>query len=242
MSIYIDDVPVKVTVSDNYYGPGNVSVTKISSNVNQNILGTYTEVYKAVDGSNNVAFKTRTVVVVDRQAPTLWGGTIYGCVGENVWPYWDLTTTDNYYGPDSLQSRIEIVSQNVNPNEEGIYYITYKVTDPSGNVSQPLTRQVIYTYWPRCINSTVSVKDVNNNDGFNIFPNPSKGNFKIDFLGKLIADAEVSVIDAQGKEVYKAVFNNSGSCDINLMDVAAGIYNVRINSQGTVVTKRIVIQ
>ena len=235
-------VPVKVTVSDNYYGPGNVSVTKISSNVNQNILGTYTEVYKAVDGSNNIAFKTRTVVVVDRQAPTLWGGTIYGCVGENIWPYWDLTTTDNYYGPDQLQSEIEIVSQNVNPNDEGIYYITYKVTDPSGNVSQPLTRQVIYTYWPRCINSTVSVNNVNTNDGFNVFPNPSKGNFKIDFLGKQIADAEVSVIDAQGKEVYKTVFNNVGSCDIILSDVAAGIYNVRINSQGTVVTRRIVIQ
>ncbi len=235
-------VPVKVTASDNYYGPGNVSITKFSSNVNQNIIGTYTEVYKAVDGSNNVAFKTRTVVVVDRQAPTLWGGTIYGCVGENIWPFWDLTTTDNYYGPDQLQSRIEIVAQNVNPNEEGIYYITYKVTDLSGNVSQPLTRQVIYTYWPRCMNSTVSVNDVNNDNGFSVFPNPSNGNFKIDFQGKQVSNAEVSVIDATGKEVYSTVFNNTSTCDINLSDVAAGVYNVRINSQGTVVTRRIVIQ
>ncbi len=233
---------INASVSDNYYGTGNLSVTRISSNVNANVLGTYTEVYKAVDGSNNVSFKTRTVEVVDRQAPVLWGGSIYGCVGENIWPYWELTTTDNYYGPEQLLPRVEIISQNVNPQEEGIYYITYKVIDPSGNTSQPLTRQVIYTYWPKCFNSTVSVNDIDLSSSIKCYPNPSQGTFKIDFQGRTVQHAEIKVMDALGKVVYTTVIDGVSEHSIQLDNASPGVYSVQIIVDGTVVNSRIVIQ
>lgn len=233
---------VNPSVSDNYYGTGNLTVTRISSNVNPNVLGTYTEVFKAVDGSNNVTFRTRTVEVVDRQAPILWGSTIYGCVGENIWPYWELTTTDNYYGPDQLLPRVEIISQNVNPQEEGIYYITYKVIDPSGNTSQPLTRQVVYTYWPKCFNSTVSVKDINLESTIKCYPNPSSGTFKIDFQGRTVQNAEIKVMDALGKVVYSTVIDGVNEHNIQLDNAAPGVYSIQIIVDGTAVNSRIVIQ
>lgn len=235
---------VNASVTDNYYGPGQVSVVRISTNVNPNELGTYTEVFKAVDGSNNVSFKTRTVKVVDRFAPTIFGGTIYGCVGENIWPMWELTTTDNYYGPNVLLPRVEIVQQNVNPWEEGNYFITYKVTDPSGNVSAPLTRQVVYTYWPRCFSSTVGVdaqKAIE--DVVNVYPNPSNGLISIDLKGLLAENVQIEVFNQIGQSVYNAVYSESKSVfEIDLRGMTAGVYTIKLISNGQVISKRVVLQ
>lgn len=235
---------VNPSVTDNYYGPGQVSVMMISSNVNPNEIGTYSEVFKAVDGSNNITFKTRTVKVIDRFAPVIWGGTIYGCVGENIWPMWDLTTTDNYYGPDQLLPRVEIIQQNVNPWESGNYFITYRVTDPSGNTSAPLTRQVIYTYWPRCYNSTVSIDQQKAADEtVSVYPNPSSGLVNIDLKGVMAENVNIEVYNQVGQLVYSATYNESkGLFEIDLRDQASGVYTIKLISDGQVISKRVVIQ
>jgi hypothetical protein len=235
---------VPASAIDNYYGQGQVSISRISSNVNPNEVGTYTEVFKAVDGSGNVTIKTRTVNVVDRIAPVLWGGTIYGCVGENIWPMSGLTTTDNYYGPQILLPNVEIVNQNVNPMEEGIYFITYKVKDPSNNTSAPLTRQVVYTYWPRCINSTVDVTNIQSlENSINLYPNPSNGLVNLDFNGNIANNPLVKVFNQLGQLVFTQ--NNTlatSSISLDLSSLAKGIYSVNIVSDGVSVTKRVVLQ
>ncbi len=233
-------VSVKATASDNYYN--QVSISRISTTVNPNVLGKYTEVFKSVDGSNNVTLKTRTVNVVDKKAPTVWGGTIYGCVGEKIWPMWDLTTTDNYYGPDILVPMIEVVNQNVDPTNEGTYYITYKVTDPSGNVSAPLTRQVIYTYWPKCTNSTVSVNTINTNDNFiKLLPNPTTGLTKINFNSSVTL-ANVKVYNALGQVVLENNNSNTSEIDVDLTAFAKGIYSIKVSYDGNIVTKKLIVQ
>jgi len=242
--VTIPYVSVQASATDNYYGQGQVSISRISTNVNSNEVGTYTEVFKAVDGSGNVTIKTRTVNVIDRIAPVLWGGTIYGCVGENIWPMSGLTTTDNYYGPQILLPNVEIVNQNVNPMEEGIYFITYKVKDPSNNTSAPLTRQVVYTYWPRCINSTVDVDVVKSiENSINLFPNPSNGIVNIDFNGNVANNPQVKVFNQLGQLVFTQ--NNTtatANLSLDLSGFAKGIYSVNIISEGVSVTKRVVLQ
>jgi PKD repeat protein len=236
-------VSVTASVSDNYYGSGQVSVSRISSNVNPYLLGTYTEVFKAVDGSGNVATKTRTVKVVDRQAPTLWGGTIYGCVGENIWPMWGLSSTDNYYGPQILLPLVEIVSQNVNPFQEGSYYITYKVTDLSGNTSALLTRQVVYTYWPACLNSTVGVNaNKKVEESVIIYPNPSNGMVNISFDGSVINQANLKVVNQMGQVVLENNINEpTSSINLDLSNFAKGVYTINIISDGIIVTKKVTL-
>src|SRR5574343_400714 len=235
---------VSASVTDNYYPAGQVSLVKTSSNVNPNVLGTYTEVYEAIDGSGNVSTKTRTVMVVDTKAPRIWGEIIHGCVGENIWPMWGISTTDNYYSPSQLKPLVEIVNQNVNIWEEGIYTITYRVTDPSGNTSNEFTRLVYYTYWPKCNNSTVSVDDVKSvEDRVSVYPNPSNGIVNVDLQGALAQTATLEVYNAMGQLVISKNYNEvSGKFDVDLSGNAAGVYTIKLIANGEVVTKRVVLQ
>jgi hypothetical protein len=154
-----------------------------------------------------------------QKAPTVWGPVINGCVGQNIWPMWGLTTTDNYYSPSELLPLIEIVSQNVNPNEEGLYTITYRVTDPSGNTSNIFTRMVEYTYWPKCINSTVGIENVKANESVNIYPNPNTGLFNIDLNGALTQNALVEVFNTMGQKVFSQVYTEAaGKFEIDLRE------------------------
>ncbi len=235
---------IAATVTDNYYGSGQVSIIRKSSNVNYNVLGTYTEVFEAVDGSGNISTKTRTVKVVDTKAPKVWGEIIHGCVGENIWPMWGLSTTDNYYSPSQLLPLVEIVNQNVNIWEEGIYSITYRVTDPSGNTSEEFTRMVYYTYWPKCYNSTVSVDDLKSvEEKVSVYPNPTNGIVNIDLQGALAQTATLEVYNAMGQLVISKNYNEvSGKFDVDLSGNAAGVYTIKLIANGEVVTKRVVLQ
>jgi hypothetical protein len=235
---------VAASVSDNYYGPGQVSLVKIFSNVNENVLGTYTEVFEAVDGSGNVSQKTRTVIVEDTEAPRIWGEIIHGCVGENIWPMWGISTTDNYYSPAQLKPLVEIVNQNVNIWEEGIYNITYRVTDPSNNTSNEFTRLVYLTYWPKCFNSTVSVDAVKSiEEAVSVYPNPSNGIVNIDLQGAMTQNATIEVYNAMGQQVLAQNYTDASSkFEINLSGNASGVYTIKLIADGQVITKRVVLQ
>jgi len=234
---------VAATVTDNYYGPGQVSLVKVSSTVDANTLGTYQETFEAIDGSGNKTTKIRTVKVVDTKAPKIWGEIIHGCVGENIWPMWGISTTDNYYSPAQLLPLVEVINQNVNPWEEGIYSITYRVTDPSGNTSQEFTRMVYYTYWPKCFNSTVSVNTQSVDETVNVYPNPTSGVVTLDLKGSMAQTAKVEVYNAMGQMVMNQNYSEAASkFEINLSGNATGVYTIKLISEGTVVTKRVVLQ
>ncbi len=234
---------VDPSVSDNYYPANFLSITKISSDVNPNVLGTYTEVFEAVDGSGNTTQKTRTVKVVDPRAPQIWGPIIHGCVGEDIWPMWEISTTDNYYDPATLKPLVEIVNQNVNKWEEGIYTISYRVTDPSGNTSNVFTRMVQYTYWPKCFNSTVSTDKIETlEEKVSVYPNPTNGLVTIDLNGTLARNTTVEVYNAMGQVISTQVYNEAiGKFEINLAGEASGVYTVKLITDGQVVTKRVVV-
>ncbi|HEY1047746.1 MAG TPA: immunoglobulin-like domain-containing protein, partial [Bacteroidia bacterium] len=237
---------IPASVTDNYYDVDNneVSLRMIFTDVDYTTLGTYKEIFEAIDGSGNKTTKTRTVKVVDREAPQVWGPDIKGCVGENIWPMWGLTTTDNYYGPSELLPLVEIVYQDVNIWEEGSYSILYKVTDPSGNTSVNFKRNVYFTYWPKCFNSTVSVSDIKSaEEAVNVYPNPTSGLVSIDLQGAVAQNATVEVYNAMGQLILSNNYTAAQSkFDLDLSGNAAGVYTVKLIVNGEVVTKRVVLQ
>lgn len=71
-----------------------------------------------------------------------------------------------------------------------------------------------------------------------LYPNPSKGN--VTLQSSTNEDAEISVYNMLGKQVYKIV--QSLNSDIDLNNLKTGIYLVRIEAEGKQTTKRLIIE
>ena len=121
-----------------------VTVVSDTSNVNINLIGTYTVTYNATDSNGNAAIqRTRTVNVVDTQRPiiTLVGDETVTFVVNTPGGYVDAgaTATDNYYG--DITSEI-VTASDVITTALGSYTVTYNLTDDSGNKAYEVTRTV----------------------------------------------------------------------------------------------------
>jgi hypothetical protein len=140
-----------VDVNSTYNEPGalvadnrdnNISVVT-SGLVNTGTLGNYTITYTAQDRAGNRAVEVkRTVSVVDRTPPvvSLIGSSTVRIKAGELFVDPGANALDNYDPPTKVNQR---VVGTVNINLVGTYNIVYTATDSSGNVSAPVTRQVI---------------------------------------------------------------------------------------------------
>jgi hypothetical protein len=108
---------------------GSTLISTDTSNVNTNVEGFYNVVYKAYDG-NNISSSIRTVLVVDRNPPSI------NLVGSNP-----LTINKNiiYNDPgitlDTGSKLISTDTSNVNTNTVGDYDVIYVVNDGKNTVT-----------------------------------------------------------------------------------------------------------
>lgn len=87
---------------------------------------------------------------------------------------------------------------------------------------------------------TEELKDLRN---FNISPNPSKGNFNIDFSGFADEHISIEVFNALGKQVYTTnyyVNNDDDRTQLNLRNLNNGIYFIRLTTNNTFMMKQII--
>ncbi|MDD5699946.1 MAG: DUF5011 domain-containing protein [Candidatus Nanoarchaeia archaeon] len=125
---------------------GVVPVTANTSNVNINVIGTYTVIYTATDSSGNTATATRTVNVV---ITPIGNAPVISLIGANPvtitkgGTYTEFGATAADVEDGNLTASI-IISGSVNTNAVGTYFITYSVTDSAGNaVSAVRTVKVV---------------------------------------------------------------------------------------------------
>lgn len=232
---------VSASATDNYYSGTDVQVKRISSNVNPFVLGLYTEVFRATDKSNNVTLKTRYVRVVDRVAPEIWANNVTVHVGVEFNPFEGVFTRDNYYAPGVLMPRVEIVASDLNVYIPGVYSISYRVTDPSGNVSDVLNRVVYVAYG---VDNSVSVDDVTLDNIVSVYPNPASSEVRISFTGVVKNDVKIEMFNIVGSVVATmdvATNDLNDGVTINVSDLPEGIYLVKLTSGNQVTTKRIVV-
>ena len=79
----------------------------------------------------------------------------------------------------------------------------------------------------------------------NIFPNPTRGKFNISFVSDEIDNFEIIIVDAFGKTVsneHKNDFIGEYTKVIDLSSSPRGIYIVKIKTQNSFISKRIVLQ
>jgi len=80
------------------------------------------------------------------------------------------------------------------------------------------------------------------NEEINIYPNPSKGMFKIDIKGHENSSLCVIVNDINGNIILKKLFNNSVSNTIDLTGNSSGIYFLQITIDNKILTTQVVIK
>ena len=162
-STYVDG---GATASDNVDGDITSNITTDVSNVDDQIVGSYSVTYNVTDVAGNVATEvTRTVNVVDTTAPviTLTGDAIVSIEVGSTYVDGGATATDNYDDNTTLTASITTDVSNVDDQTVGSYSVTYNVSDVAGNVATEVTRtvNVVDTSGP----DTYFVKAGGNNNG-----------------------------------------------------------------------------
>ncbi len=226
-------------VTDNFYDNSNVSLTHVNPNaVDAYTLGTYTEMFVAVDGSRNRDTATRYVKVIDDVKPTIFAPAINGCAGYDIDNMAGLQLSDNYDAPSALLPRVQFIQNDVNVHLPGLYTMTYEVSDLSGNVSSPFTRTVSITY---CLPGSVSVKTVKLDDVTKIYPNPSSGKINVKVSGISNQEVVVTVYNTVGTQVAEARDAQGNEISVDLNNHATGVYMVKVSTGGQSITKKVTL-
>jgi len=239
-----EDAPgMNVTVGDNYYPTASLTRTP-QAGFDINTVGTYVFTYEATDNSGNTSTFERTVMVVDREKPVVLTNT----VNLPRWSTYDFSTgvvvADNYYQPTDFRDNlngcvVDIIRSNVDFNYPGIYQVTYVATDGSGNMSDETTR--IVQVGENSVNTGINAIDFEKT--VTVYPNPSAGNFTVEIQSSVQGNVTIDVVNSIGEVVYALTESslNDGSVNINLHNVAEGVYFVRVHANGQVATKKLVI-
>lgn len=93
-----------------------------------------------------------------------------------------------------------------------------------------------------CDSLGLNVQEINHNFNFNIFPNPSNGNFNISYLLPQNKEGKLQIFDVTGKCIYKINLPMWSTLQqIELKNISDGIYQCVITSGSQRVGKKIAI-
>ena len=114
-----------------------------------------------------------------------------------------------------------------------VYLQRYSASASFDNINNP------YGYYVRCIcDEATSVENLNKQQDFIIFPNPTTGVFTVE--GKDIN--KIEVIDITGKQVSLKTDFNINSLIIDLNNQVKGIYFVKIHTNSIIDVRKIIIE
>jgi hypothetical protein len=198
--------------------------------------GSYTITYTATDAGNNSTTVTRTINVIDTEAPVL---KLLGNAVDTVERWSDYVdagyTVSDYCNPESEVT--VTITGTANTQSVGLYTLTYCAEDASGNKSPCATRYVVVVM-------PVGMSDYEYTDGFELFPNPTSGSTVLatDLDAEKVGD--VVVYNLSGQEVYRmnqVTFGASTKVELDLSNLAAGTYHVQITGSDVYTIKKLVI-
>jgi len=87
----------------------------------------------------------------------------------------------------------------------------------------------------------VSIDKNDLSNSISIYPNPNNGNFKVEIIDVSLKNILLEIRDISGRIIHKQTINKQLN-DINVSNLAKGIYTVTLKSEGKQTVKRIVIK
>jgi len=117
----------------------------------------------------------------------------------------------------------------------GVYYATVTVDGPCDTD----------IYGDTVLDAGISIEESLLNTSLNVFPNPSNGNFRVEFQVEGLKNVTLRVSTLLGQEIYMSQPGNvSGEYreEIDLSNEASGVYVLQIITDENVVSRRITIR
>jgi len=131
---------------------------------------------------------------------------------------------------------------NVNFNSTDLELGDYEaeITVNSNDTDEPAVTVPVTLH---VVDHMITVKEINNDNFFEIYPNPSNGVFTINLKNGNIQNYRISVLNQLGMKVYsdKIIKLNNRLYQIDLSNYAKGIYFINISGNQINVMKKIVI-
>lgn len=131
-----------------------------------------------------------------------------------------------------------ITGSTFNPNQagQGTYIVIYSYTGPNGcsNTANDTL----------AVNACVGLEELANDLGLNVYPNPNTGIFTLEINTANDIDANVSIMSIDSKLVYNEKVSGSGiiTQNININDLANGIYYLQVKTKDTIKTYKVLKQ
>ncbi len=171
----------------------------------------------------------------DFTAINRWGNEVYsssGNVSGTTACVWDGTGSNSYTWYAIIVTFANECNEQTNAHD--VYVIgdgnkSEKKSDfDSTNVNNSLLLNIIPEHEPQNFN-------------FEVFPNPTNGNFSILIKSTELTPYSCEIINSAGVLIYKIKNINEQKIEINKTGFSSGIYYIRLNNGKTLITKKIII-
>ncbi len=182
-----------------------------------------------------------SVVTINLFVPA---GTGYGlkCNTNNhgFWRDKNLTTAAPYNFPYDLDGLGAITGTNVNntTDQDNYYYYFYDWTVVAESWECPSPREeVVVTY--------VGINEIAGVSAMNVYPNPASDLITVSYTSLLNGKMSVKMIDQTGRVVKTANWNSATGANnfqMELSDVATGIYQLEFTMNGTSASSKIIVE
>ena len=176
----------------------------------------------------------------------VWIDWNQNCSFDDPGEQYDLGTSANIANDPTTNSPLSIMVPSDAAIGTTIMRVTTKYTDPDANqfpTSCENGHDAEVEDYTLNVMSALSIDD-NEFGGFEIFPNPNKGEFTIKLNSYSGQGINVSVHDIRGRRIYSNLYDGSNEFHqtISLNSVQAGMYLVTVNDGDRKITKRIIVQ
>jgi hypothetical protein len=216
------------TLGNTVGSPFNCSVT--ANNCGAPLCGPVTTNF-----TMNVAYTT--FIAVDNSNPGF--SVVVATPGQTSYQLWNCST-NSFQGPAQLGNSFAL-------NIVGSGSFSVNITTPAGCIQRPPCVFTLYHSFEPNPNGNSSddelsgsrtLSDVEN--GVSISPNPSTGRFTISLLNE-VEHANATLYNASGQQIGETHRLSTGNNTIGDEDLAPGIYTVRIELNGELLTRQIAV-
>lgn len=181
-----------------------------------------------------------SVVTLDFFVPA---GTGYGlrCTNSNpqLWRDRDVTVATPFNYPYALGTLGSITGTNVTgADADNVYYFFYdwNVETPTFECASPRVEVEV---------TVLGIEEISSVNSVSIYPNPASEQFTLTFNNTVSSQMQVNLIDATGRIVAsKKAFAGIGknNVEMNVNNLAAGIYQLQMVKDGEVASRAIIIE